>query len=405
MHISDQFRHGFSLGEVPGVAFSNSNTWTEVRRTSLQILRDFGYGKNVMEDIIEEEIDNLTHHIDNNWLNMPLDVARFFNITSVASLWRITSGESLKIGDPKLDELMICLQRFFIEFGNPMISIFLYSSVMCRLIHFFKLTTIADTIGEMFEYCNEYINLNKKRPIDGETPLTFIEAFLHKINETKSPSDPLYGDRGILNLQNTLLDFFMAGSDTTSTSMNWAMLYMILHPDVQEKVRKELEANVGSKKVKMSDKNSTPYTEAVIHEVLRKSSIAPVSLFHISSDAMKVGQYDIPKDTLIVPMLYDIHHNPEYFNEPDEFKPERFLSKSEDGSLKFTPDPKVIPFGTGKRRCLGENLARMSLYKVFTSLIQKYEIVSGQDDQVEEKHQGGILLNPQPYKLRFIKIN
>ena len=88
---------------MPGILFSNGATWVEFRRTSLHILKDFGYGKAALENIIEEEVDNLINHIDTNFLNEPLDVDTFFNIAVIASLWRVISGEVLKVGDPKLE--------------------------------------------------------------------------------------------------------------------------------------------------------------------------------------------------------------------------------------------------------------------------------------------------------------
>ena len=109
--------------------------------------------------------------------------------------------------------------------------------------------------------------------------MTLIEAFLYKIQKTSNVNDPHYANTGELNLMNVLFDLFLAGADTTSITLDWAMLYMILNPDVQAKVREELDQNIGSKKAKMSEKIKTPYTEATIHEIQRKANILPLSVF------------------------------------------------------------------------------------------------------------------------------
>ena len=90
------------------------------------------------------------------------------------------------------------------------------------------------------DFVNEYIEIHKTKHIDGDNPLTFIEAFLHRIQNTKDEKHPLYAERGILNLKNTLFDLFLAGSDTTATTLNWAMLFMVLNPGVQKKFAKKL---------------------------------------------------------------------------------------------------------------------------------------------------------------------
>ena len=99
-------RGGLSAGGIPGIIFANGITWVENRRTSLHILRNFGLGKNVMEEMIDDEVNKLLQHIDDQWIDTQLDVSRFFNITVLGSLWRVLSGESLKVNDPKLIDLL-----------------------------------------------------------------------------------------------------------------------------------------------------------------------------------------------------------------------------------------------------------------------------------------------------------
>ena len=375
-----------------------------MRRSSLHVLRDLGYGKTTLEDIIEEEIEKLMQHIDDNWLDTPLDISEFFNISFLASLWRIISGEQLKIDDPKLKKLLSHIRQMIKEFTNPLVQMSFDSYWLSEFIHRFGITSFNKVVKDTLDFVNEYIEIQKTKHIDGDNPLTFIEAFLHKIQNTNDKDHPLYAERGILNLKNTLFDLFLAGSDTTSSTLNWAMLYMILNPEVQNKVRQEINTNVGARRPKVSDRNNTPFTEAVIHEIQRKGNIAPVAVFHRTSKAVNIGRFEIPDDSLIITNLGEILNDPEHFPDPHEFRPERYLTNEVDGSLKFTPHQKVIPFGIGKRRCLGETLARMSLYKFLTSLVQKYEIVSGQDTPIEDKYATGFVLVPQPYKLKFRKL-
>ena len=398
-------RRGFSIDGPPGVLFSNGMTWIECRRLSLNILKNFGLGKNALEEIIEEEVDNLLQNIEDHWIDTPLDVYNFFNIAVLASLWRIISGESLKMDDSKLIELMSNVQEALKEFGNPLLAISLSNISLYRFVNKIGLFNFQKNLSKVFEYCLVSAESHKEKSIDGDNPSTFIEAFLYKVQTTKDPSHPLHGKIGEHNLVNVLLDFFLAGSDTTSNTLNWAMLYMIQNPGIQAKVREELQTNIGSKKVKMLERSLTPYTEAVLHEISRKGNIGPISLFHQISQSITVGQYNIPSNTVIIPVLGEIMHDPNHFPNPSNFNPERYLTKKKNGNFLFTPHPRVVQFGIGKRKCLGEVLARTTLYKFFTAIIQKYKIISGQDEPIVDKRSFvGLVVAPQPYKLKFVKL-
>ena len=397
-------RHGLSFGEVPGVIFSNGITWSEVRRSSLHIFRDFGFGKNALEEMVEEEVDNLIQYIDDNWIDTPLNVSQFFNISVLAALWRVISGESLKIGDPNLQQLVTTIKDILKENSNPLLLISFDNKHLYKLFNNIGLVTFQKNIDKILEYCKNYIELHKSRPIDGNNPLTFIEAFLYKIQMIEDPMSPLHGETGELNLMNAIFDFFIAGTDTSANTLEWAMLYMIQNSEVQSKVREELQIHIGSKKPKMSERHLTPYTEAVLHEISRKGNIAPIAIEHSTTKSIEVGSYKIPSETIIFPMIGEVMFDPEHFPDPFKFNPERYLTEEENGNLKFTPHPRVNPFGIGKRRCLGEILARTTLYKFLTGIIQKYEILSGQDDPILDKSKGGFLNAPQDFKLIFNKL-
>lgn len=395
-------RRGHSFGSTPGVLFSNGSTWIELRRTSLHTLRDLGFGKNSLEEIIEEEIDNLTHHIDAHCLNTPVDVRRFFNIAVLASLWRIVSGECLKIGDPKLEKLVKTVTELIAEVGNPLLGVTMNNLWLFKLVNKLGMVNFLRGMGQLLDFNTEVVKKHQNQIMDGDNPLTFTEAMLHKIQTTTDENHPLFGDRGQLNVLNVLVDFFLAGSDTSSVTLNWAMLYMILNPGVQEKVRDELSQSSSSFfHKKMSDRSQTPYTEAVIHEIQRKGNILPLAVFHTSAQDMAVDRYFVPKGTIMISFIGEIMNDPAHFPNPSKFDPERYLFKDEKGSVKFQPHPRVVPFGIGKRRCLGEVLARTTLYKFFTALVQKYDIVSGQSEPIEDKAEIGFTKSPVHYKVIF----
>nr|AKH03520.1 cytochrome P450 3130A1 [Paracyclopina nana] len=395
-------RRGQSLEGDPGVLSSSGQTWMEMRRFSLHTLRDFGVGKNILEDVIDDEVSSLIQHIDDNFVNQPVDVRQLFNVAVLASLWRIISGESLKTGDPKLQQLVTYVQTITQEFGSPLVAVGLNHPWLLNVLIATGYSKFLQGVHDLFDFCKSLLETHKSQAIDSQNPLTFTEATLGKIRETQDRNSPFHQELGDLNLLSILVDFFIAGSDTTSNSINWAMLYMIKHPDIQSKVRQELDAKVGpNKRARMSERHLTPYTEAVIHEIQRKGNILPASVFHQTTEnsRIQIGNYSIPPKTVIIPMIGSIMHDPEHFDNPSLFNPDRFLTQDHD--LKFTPHPRVIPFGVGKRRCLGEIMARTTLYKFFTALVQKYEIISGQSEPIEDISDIGVVRNPTKYKLIF----
>jgi len=113
-----------------------------------------------------------------------------------------------------------------------------------------------------------------------------------------------------------------------------------------------------------------PYTNAVLLETLRVASLAYMGLPHRALEEIKIGQYTIPAGTTILSSLYSAMHDEKYFKKPEIFDPSRFI----DANGKFVHDDKVIPFGLGKRYCLGQSLAEKEFFIFFTALLQQFEL-------------------------------
>ncbi len=110
--------------------------------------------------------------------------------------------------------------------------------------------------------------------------------------------------------------------------------------------------------------------------------------------------YFIPKGTTVISNIGEVMHEEETFPKPYEFDPDRFIDKV---TGKFRPNPKVIPFGLGKRRCLGEKLARESVFCFFVALLHRYRIEKADPAaELSEEPIAGLTLSPKYFEVKFI---
>jgi cytochrome P450 len=142
-----------------------------------------------------------------------------------------------------------------------------------------------------------------------------------------------------------------------------------------------------------------PYTEAVIMEVLRKSSLVPLGVLHRALADKEFHGYMIPKGTLLLANLYSVHHNPKYWGDPENFRPERFLS--EDGTKACKPNA-FVPFQIGKRQCLGEPFAKDSLFLFISSIYHHFTTIPDPENpKLDFEPKLGFLQAPKPFRVVF----
>lgn len=196
------------------------------------------------------------------------------------------------------------------------------------------------------------------------------------------------------------LDFFQAGTETTSNTLSFGLMYMIHNQRVNDNVHKELDAVIGRKRLpNLNDRCHLPYVEAVLSEILRFSNVAPLGIAHRTMEDVKFYQYHIPKDTVTLVSLYSLNMDKEYWKDPDMFRPERFLNENNE---YLQHAEQFFPFGLGKRRCMGENLAKSSLFLYFATFMHSFDMhvpdgVSLPDIQPND----GITLQPKPFAIQL----
>ncbi|XP_023334084.1 cytochrome P450 2U1 [Eurytemora carolleeae] len=210
--------------------------------------------------------------------------------------------------------------------------------------------------------------------LDENDPRDMIDAFLIEINSQKDP------EFSVDQLVMTCLDLMAAGSETTSTTLQWIVEYMVLYPEVQEACYKEIQEKIKESDVRLEDTESLNYCQAVIAEVQRLSAVAVASVQHTTTQQVEVEGYVLPKDCLLLSNLKLFMTNPDLWVEPLQFNPSRFLNKAGE----FTKPEYFVPFGHGKRVCMGESLAKSELIVFTVTLIQhlKFESIPGFEPDV-----------------------
>ncbi|GKU95987.1 hypothetical protein SLEP1_g9273 [Rubroshorea leprosula] len=168
-----------------------------------------------------------------------------------------------------------------------------------------------------------------------------------------------------------ILDMFVGGTDTTAVTTEWAMTELIRNPKVMEKVQAEVRSVVGKKsKVDGDDIKQMDYLKCVIKETLRLYPPGPLLVPRETAASVKLGGYDIPSNCRVFINAWAIQRDPELWDRPDEFIPERFMDNSIDYRRH---DFQYIPFGFGRRVCPGLSFAVMSAEYLIANLLYWFD--------------------------------
>ncbi|PHU20741.1 Cytochrome, partial [Capsicum chinense] len=179
-------------------------------------------------------------------------------------------------------------------------------------------------------------------------------------------------------IKSVILVLLIAGTETTSTTIQWAIRLLLAHPEAFHKLRDEIDSKVGNERLlNESDFTYLPYLHCVINEALRLYPPVPLLLPHYSLEDCTVGGYDVPKHTILMVNAWAIHRDPKLWDEPEKFKPERFEGmEGENEGFKY----KFIPFGMGRRACPGAAMGIRTVSLVLGSLIQCFDWKSSEEN-------------------------
>nr|XP_009674369.1 PREDICTED: cytochrome P450 2K1-like [Struthio camelus australis] len=344
-----------------GILFSSGENWKVMRRFTLTTLRDFGMGKKAIEDFIVEETGHLADAIESH-KGKPLEMTMMLNAAVSNVIMSILLGKRFDYEDPTLKRLLSLVNENVRLLGSPSVSLYNIFPVFGIFLKDHK--TIVKNREEVGAFVKATFTEHLKT-LDKNDQRSFIDTFLVRQQEEKGNTNGYFHND---NLDEVMQNLFIAGMETTSTTLRWGLLLMMKYPEIQKKVQEEIERVIGSTSPRIEHRSQMPYTDAVIHEIQRFANILPLNLPHATTEDVTLKGYFVPRGTYVIPLLASVLRDKSQWEKPDMFYPEHFL----DSEGKLVKKAAFMPFSAGRRICAGETLAKMELFLFFTRLLQQF---------------------------------
>ncbi|XP_059612681.1 uncharacterized protein LOC132259145 [Phlebotomus argentipes] len=383
-----------SFDQRLGLVFTDGQAWETQRRFCMKTLKQLGFGRFSMVQRIEQEAEAMVEHL---WRKNQRDGGIFmhnaFDICVLNVLWTLMAGKRFDLEDKRLTVLMKLIHESFriIDMSGGILN--QYPAIRHILPNLSGYRPLVEAFKPLWSFLRETIEEIQLGKEEFSEPKSLIDAYVRQITSSHN-SATTFTEEQLLSL---CLDMFQAGSETTSNTLAFSLIYMLHYPEVAKRVTEELRTVVGSGFPKLQHRPHLSYTEAVLCEIMRCVNVAPLAIVHRALETVKFMGFTVPKGTLALVSLYSLHMDEKAWERPREFLPERFLD--ENGVL--INHEGFLPFGSGKRRCMGENLAKSSLFVFFATFMHAFEMELPEDAEHLPDLEGvdGITLSPKAYKI------
>lgn len=370
-----------------GIVFTDGKEWDIQRKFTMKVMRKIANMKatsNIGNHIQIETQEMIQFFQRVAMSNTLIDMEHIFDIPVLNNVWALLSGYRFHLEDTRLHKLLKMVHESFriLDMSGGLLNHFPFIRHIAPEKSGYK--RLVETVQPIWELLDECIEDIKTKP-ESES---IVKEFLKEIDE----GTPTFTKEQLLAL---CLDFFQAGSETTSNTLGFGLIYLMHSPRVLCKLRQEIDEVLGDKVPTLDDRSKLKYMEAVINEVQRVANVAPLAIAHRSVKPTEFRGFTIPKDAMMLVSTYSLNMDEKYWKDPFNFRPERFIN--DNGEIIYH-EP-FMPFGAGKRRCIGESIARSNLFLFFTAFVQKFDIELPVGSTLPElTGMDGLTLSPQPFK-------
>ncbi|KAL0969175.1 hypothetical protein UPYG_G00223460 [Umbra pygmaea] len=244
---------------------------------------------------------------------------------------------------------------------------------------------------EFFAFVKEKV-MQHRESFDPDVTRDMSDAFINRIEHGK--------DSGLTKdfVEGTVTDIIGAGQDTISTGLQWILLLLIKYPHIQTKVQEQIDKVVGRDRLpNMEDKEGLAYLDAFIYETMRYTSFVPLTIPHSTTSDVTIEGLHIPKDTVVFINQWSVNHDTLKWKDPHIFNPSRFLD--ENGALDKDLTNSVMIFSSGKRRCIGDQIAKVEVFLFTAILLHQCTFESNPSEALTLDCSYGLALKPLNYTI------
>ncbi|KAG2434218.1 hypothetical protein HXX76_007944 [Chlamydomonas incerta] len=245
------------------------------------------------------------------------------------------------------------------------------------------LAIVNDTLDRLIARCKDTLEA------EGSIPVPAVSASSAGAASTPSaPSAPLeessaptvlhflLGGGEALNsrqLRDDLMTLLIAGHETTAAALTWALHLLVTHPEVMQRVRDEVDSVLGDKLPGAEDLPLLRYTTRVVNEALRLYPQPPVLIRRAVQDDVLPGGHRVPAGTDLFISVWNLHHSPQLWERPEAFDPDRFGPLDAPPPTEVSTDFRFLPFGGGRRKCVGDMFAIAECVVTLAVLLQRFD--------------------------------
>ena len=365
-----------------GLIFTEGEKWKRQRRLISQVFH-FDYMNNslpIIRATAKEWIDNNCECSSTS--PSVVNVSKALKMYTSTVLWRIFFGEDKFTEGQNAPEILDLIVKHIRAGRNVALS--LWNFIIGP--RFFRLSLrSADrqfwrerkTIEKIFyskfdELREKIINQKEKTQQEGASATNASSASSPSF---KNLIELLLGQaEGLPDLEivSQIFTFFVAGTDTTSELLTISHYLLATHPEVQAKLREEVITQIGkTEEIKYEHISKMEYLNAVIKEALRFGGPVVRAIPRVATQNFTLEEIEIRKGTVISASIAGVAHNPQYFSQPDQFRPERWIEKTDIGTIDNSIH---LPFSAGSRKCIGEQLALIESKLLLCELVRRFSI-------------------------------